>query len=79
MLRFERFDIQNGPDLRVYLVPGADRRTLDGGVYLGKLRGNVGDQNYTLPPGLDLTGPWTALVWCEAFSVEFVAATMRLR
>lgn len=78
VLRFENFDIENGPDLRVYLVPGADRRNLDGAVYLGALRGNIGNQTYDIPGGVDLTGPWTALVWCEAFSVEFVAATMQL-
>jgi hypothetical protein len=79
VLRFENFAIDNGPDLRVYLVPGADRTSLaDGAVDLGRLRGNVGDQTYDLPAGLDLTGPWTALVWCEAFSVEFVGATLLL-
>ena len=78
VLRFENFDIQNGPDLEVYLVPGADQTSLaDGSVHLGALRGNIGDQNYTLPPGTTLDpGAYTALVWCEAFSVEFVGATI---
>jgi hypothetical protein len=80
VLRFEQFDIQNGPDLRVYLVPGVDQTALaEGNIYLGRLRGNVGDQTYELPAGTTLSpGPWTALVWCEAFSVEFVGATMQL-
>jgi hypothetical protein len=52
VLRFENFDIENGPDLEVYLVPGADRTTLDpGSIQLGHLRGNVGNQTYDLPPG----------------------------
>jgi hypothetical protein len=80
VLRFENFDIQNGPDLRLYVVPGADQT--DPGseaLYLGELRGNVGDQTYDLPEDFDLTsGPWTVLVWCEAFSVEFVAATVEV-
>jgi hypothetical protein len=78
VLRFENFDIENGPDLEVYLVPGADQTSLtDGSVHLGALKGNIGDQNYELPPGTELTpGPYTALVWCEAFSVEFVGATV---
>jgi len=76
VVRFENFDIENGPDLEVYVVPGADRRSLDdGAVHLGSLRGNVGDQTYELPEPL-APGPWTVLVWCEAFSVEFVAATV---
>ena len=78
VLRFENFDIENGPDLEVYLVPGADQTALaDGSIHLGALKGNVGDQNYQLPPGTELApGAYTALVWCEAFSVEFVGATI---
>jgi len=78
LLRFENFDIQNGPDLEVYLVPGADQTSLsEGSIHLGALKGNVGDQNYELPPGTELApGEYTALVWCEAFSVEFVGATI---
>ena len=78
VLRFENFDIQNGPDLEVYLVPGADQTSLpEGSIHLGPLKGNIGDQNYELPPGTELApGAYTALVWCEAFSVEFVGATI---
>ena len=78
VLRFENFDIENGPDLEVYLVPGADQTDLAAGsIHLGALKGNIGDQNYELPPGTELPpGEYTALVWCEAFSVEFVGATI---
>jgi hypothetical protein len=78
VLRFENFDIQNGPDLEVYLVPGPEQTSLaEGSIHLGALKGNVGDQNYELPPGTELApGTYTALVWCEAFSVEFVGATI---
>ncbi len=78
VLRFENFDIENGPDLEVYLVPGADQISLaDGSIHLGALKGNIGDQNYDLPAGTELApGAYTALVWCEAFSVEFVGATI---
>jgi hypothetical protein len=78
VLRFENFDIENGPDLEVYLVPGPDQVSLvDGSIPLGALEGNIGDQTYELPPGTELApGAYTALVWCEAFSVEFVGATI---
>ncbi|MEM9611320.1 MAG: DM13 domain-containing protein [Actinomycetota bacterium] len=78
VLRFENFDIENGPDLDVYLVPGADQVSLpEGTIPLGDLKGNIGDQNYELPAGTELApGPYTALVWCEAFDVEFVGATV---
>ncbi|MDX1449726.1 MAG: DM13 domain-containing protein, partial [Acidimicrobiia bacterium] len=80
VLRFENFDIENGPDLEVYLVPGAGQTSLaEGSIHLGELKGNVGDQNYDLPPGIELEpGSYTVLVWCEAFSVEFVGATIDL-
>jgi hypothetical protein len=80
VLRFENFDIENGPDLEVYLVPGADQTSLAAGsIHLGALKGNVGDQTYDLPPATDLApGPYTALVWCEAFSVEFVGAPITI-
>jgi hypothetical protein len=79
VLRFENFDIENGPDLRVYLVPGESQtEPVDGSIGLGELRGNVGDQTYELPDDFVPSGPWTALVWCEAFSVEFVGATLPL-
>jgi hypothetical protein len=78
VLRFENFDIENGPDLEVYLVPGPDQTSLlAGSIHLGPLKGNIGDQSYELPPGTELApGAYTALVWCEAFSVEFVGATI---
>jgi hypothetical protein len=78
VLRLENFDIENGPDLRLYVVPGAGAvDPSDDSLYLGDLRGNVGDQTYDLPPDFDLSpGDWTVLVWCEAFRVEFVAATV---
>jgi hypothetical protein len=78
VLRLEHLDIQNGPDLHLYVVPGADQTSPgEGSLYLGALRGNVGDLTYELPTEFIPTpGSWTVLVWCEAFDVEFVAATL---
>lgn len=80
VLRLENLDIDNGPDLRLYVLPGADQVTPgEGSIYVGPLRGNVGDLTYDLPAEFQPTpGPWTVLVWCEAFSVEFVGATLSL-
>jgi hypothetical protein len=77
VLRFENFDIENGPDLKLYLLPGQDRRSPDDdALYFGDLKGNVGDQTYEIPADYEIApGPWTVLVWCEAFTVEFVAAS----
>jgi hypothetical protein len=78
VLRLENLDIQNGPDLRLYIVAGAGQTDPGhGSLYLGELRGNVGNLTYDLPADFVLTpGDWTVLVWCEAFTVEFVAATV---
>jgi hypothetical protein len=78
VVRLENLDIDNGPDLQLYLVPGSESYSPgDGSVHLGALKGNVGNQTYEIPADFDVTpGPWTVLVWCEAFTVEFVGATL---
>ena len=79
LLRFEEVDIGSGPDLDVYLVPGEDQRGLGGGFYVAPLTAERGNQNYRVPPDVDLTiGTWTVLVWCETFDVEIANATLTL-
>ncbi len=59
ILRFENFEVSNGSELRVCLatqdpIPlGVSGRF--GGRDLGALKGNIGDQNYSLPGDLDLS------------------------
>ena len=67
-LRLEDFRATNGPDLYVYL--STDKSASDF-VNLGRLKGNVGNQNYEIPEGTDLSKYDTALIWCQAFSVLF--------
>lgn len=77
LLRFEEVDIGSGPQLDVYLVPGTDRRDLDGALRVAPLTAERGNQNYEIPEGVDLSiGPWTVLVWCETFAVEIANATL---
>ncbi|MDQ3969611.1 MAG: DM13 domain-containing protein [Thermoproteota archaeon] len=60
-LRLEDFRSTNGPDLYVYL--STDRGNSDF-VNLGRLKGNVvGDQNYKIPEGTDLSKYDTALIY----------------
>jgi hypothetical protein len=77
VVRLENLDIDNGPDLELYLVPGSEAYSpRDGSVHLGALKGNVGNQTYAIPAGFEVSpGPWTVLVWCDAFTVEFVGAS----
>jgi hypothetical protein len=44
-LRFENFNVTNGPDLHVYFTNGKD---INSGMDLGMLKGNMGAQNYFL-------------------------------
>lgn len=69
----------NGPDLRVYLVPGAANADggVDGGVDLGRLKGNIGSQQYTVPAGVRLGDGASVVVWCRAFTVAFGVAQLR--
>jgi Electron transfer DM13 len=73
-LRIEDFRSTNGPDLYVYL--STDKGNSDF-VNLGRLKGNIGDQNYMIPEGTDLSKYDTVLIWCRAFSVLFGSAELR--
>ena len=79
-LRFENFSTDNGPDLRVYLSnsdANADTGTFDDDfIDFGVLSGNIGDQNYEIPVGVDLSVYDTVVVWCVRFSSAFVAADL---
>ena len=77
LLRFEEVDIGSGPDLNVWLVPGADQRGTGGGTFVAPLTAEQGNQNYTVPADVDPTdGTWTVLVWCTTFSLEVANATL---
>lgn len=65
-LRLDDFEATNGPDLKVYLRADDDRY-----VSLGALKGNVGSQNYEIPPEVDLATYRTVQIWCERFGVLF--------
>ena len=68
ILRFENLDVTNGPDLYVYLSKDT---TADDFVSLGKLKGNMGNQNYPIPENTDLEKYNIVLIWCQAFSTLF--------
>ena len=81
LLRFTEFTVTNGPDLEVWLVadpaPGSSRAVLDSEwVALGQLKGNIGDQTYTIPDGVDVSRFGSVVIWCEQFSVLFATASL---
>lgn len=68
ILRLENFKSTNGPDLHVYL--STDKMASDF-MDLGRLKGNIGNQNYQVPVDIDLSKYNNVLIWCKAFSVLF--------
>lgn len=76
IVRLEDVDIQNGPDLYVYLAPRPDQEGDGGTLNLGKLKGNQGSQNYELPTDVDPSEYSTVLIWCRRFAVPFANATL---
>jgi hypothetical protein len=74
VLRLEDLVVTNGPDLYVYL--STDKSASDF-VNLGRLKANIGNQNYEVPEGTDLTKYGTVLIWCKAFSVLFGSADLK--
>jgi hypothetical protein len=74
ILRLENFKATNGPDLYVYLA--TDNSASDF-VNLGRLKGNIGNQNYDIPEGTDFSKYHTVLIWCQAFSVLFGSAELQ--
>ena len=73
VLTLTGFETSPGPDLRVYLSTDRDASDSED---LGGLKGNVGDQQYEIPAGLDLATHSTVVIWCRAFSVEFGSAEL---
>ena len=76
VLTLTDFEVANGPDLRVYLVPGDGKDTGDH-VDLGGLKGNIGNQKYGVPGDADTAKYKTVVIWCRAFSVAFARATLK--
>ena len=82
VLRLTSFSTSNGPDVHVYMVAADDAKDVAtvqkaGFVDLGVIKGNIGDQNYTLGSDLDLAKYRAVFIWCKRFSVNFGAAALR--
>jgi len=81
VLRLTEFETSNGPDVRVYLVAAPDATdnttvTHAGFVEIGKLKGNIGDQNYSVPSDVDLSKYRAVTIWCHRFGVNFATAPL---
>ena len=78
--RIENLDTDQGPDVYVYLstntVDGPEEAFDDDYVNLGGLQGNLGNQNYEIPPDTDLTRYRSVVLWCDRFDSAFGAASL---
>lgn len=82
VLRLENLDVENGPDLYVYVVAAPDANdgaTVENAGFLnvGQLKGNQGNQTYQLPAEFDPTVHRSITIWCQRFAVNFVTAPLR--
>ena len=82
LVRLEDFRTTNGPALVVYLarhpMPASAGDVSDNGfLSLGKLKGNIGNQNYVVPAGTVVADYHSVVIWCELFGVLFSPAALQ--
>lgn len=85
VLRFEDFNVINGPDLRVLLTTHPDPMGrgdvhADDVTYveLGKLKGNIGNQNYLIPSDVNVYDQRSVVIYCKPFQVVFAVAPLSI-
>ena len=81
LLRLEDFQTTNGPELHVLLSQSPDPQSTaevksPGYLDLGKLKGNIGNQNYPIPSGTDVGAQMSVVIYCKPFSVVFSVAPL---
>lgn len=83
ILSLKDFETSNGPDVHVYLVKGSspDQASVNkaGFLDLGVIKGNQGNQNYTIPEGINLDEYGSVAIWCKRFGVDFGGASLSKR
>ena len=80
-VRLVDFEVTNGPDLEVWLVKEPDPQSsadvkASEWVSLGQLKGNIGNQSYSVPEGTDPRNYGSVVIWCEQFGVLFASAPL---
>ena len=81
LLRLEDFQTTNGPELHVVLSQSPNPQSSaevksPGYLDLGKLKGNIGNQNYPIPNGTDVGAQMSVVIYCKPFSVVFSVASL---
>jgi hypothetical protein len=82
-VRLEGFETDNGPDLDVDLstnpAAGPEGAFDDDFADLGRLQGNIGDQNYEIPSDIDPARYASVVIGCDRFDAAFSAADLTTR
>ena len=68
------FEIDPGPQVRVYLATDAGGETFKD---VGGLKGSKGTQQYTIAAGIDLARYDTVVFWCVPFSQSLASAALQ--
>lgn len=84
VLAIENLTTSSGPDVHVWLsasdvVEGVDGWYTAGSapyLDLGPIKGNLGNQVYEIPEGVDISSYRSVSLWCVQFSVSFGAAQL---
>ena len=77
VLRLEDLDVTNGPDLHVLLMVDSEGRDKSQGyIDLGKLKGNIGNQNYRIPDDVVVSDYHAVMTYCQPFHVVFSTAPL---
>ncbi len=83
-VRFEDFDVANGPNLRVILSASANPTTADEmrlngiEVDLGALIGTYGNQNYSIAPEIDLRNYRSIVIYSASIDMIYTVAPLRI-
>lgn len=73
IIRLEDFRSTNGPDVHLYLSTNKQASDF---IDLGRLKANIGNQNYQIPVNTDYNKYNYVLIWCQPFSVLFGSAQL---
>lgn len=82
VLRFEDFQSANAPDLRVILSTSRSPRTQEEvelnnrHIELGLLQGTIGNQNYEIPPEVDISEYNSVVIYSRSFNIVISTANI---
>lgn len=82
MVRLEGFEVRNGPQLHLFLSANPEPRTpeevREGGLGLdwGPLKGSIGNQNFPLPAGFDMSAVQSVVIFSIPYQEVFSSARL---